>query len=142
MRDCCNKNHYDAGPAPYAENIKHMAIHNNNFRTAIWTGCNLQMTLMSIPVCEDIGPEMHEDTDQFIRVEQGFAMAMFGRCKCHLDRSQRLRENDAILVPAGTWHNIINTGNTPLKLSSIYAPPNHPHGTINITKEDAEYSEY
>ncbi len=142
MRDCCNKNHYDTGPAPYVDNIKHMAIHNNNFRSAIWTGCNLQMTLMSIPVCEDIGPEMHEDTDQFIKVEQGFAMAMFGNCKCHLDRSQRLCENDAIFVPAGTWHNIINTGNTPLKLSSIYAPPNHPHGTIHITKEDAEYSEY
>ena len=128
----------DHGPKPYAANIMHAARQNHNFRTAFWSGCHLQMTLMCIPVCGDIGVEMHSDTDQFIRVEEGQAIVRMGTCKDKLDFHYRLGVGDAVFVPSGTWHNVSNTGNCPLKLSSLYAPPKHPRGTIHHTKADAE----
>ena len=128
----------DHGPKPYAANIMHTARQNHNFRTAFWSGCHLQMTLMCIPVCGDIGVEMHSDTDQFIRVEEGQAIVRMGTCKDKLDFHYRLGVGDAVFVPSGTWHNVSNTGNCPLKLSSLYAPPKHPRGTIHYTKADAE----
>lgn len=128
----------DHGPKPYAANIMHTARQNHNFRTAFWSGCHLQMTLMCIPVCGDIGAEMHSDTDQFIRVEEGQAIVRMGTCKDKLDFHYRLGVGDAVFVPSGTWHNVSNTGNCPLKLSSLYAPPKHPRGTIHHTKADAE----
>ncbi len=128
----------DHGPKPYAANIMHTARQNHNFRTAFWSGCHLQMTLMCIPDCGDIGVEMHSDTDQFIRVEEGQAIVRMGTCKDKLDFHYRLGVGDAVFVPSGTWHNVSNTGNCPLKLSSLYAPPKHPRGTIHHTKADAE----
>ena len=128
----------DHGPKPYAANIMHTARQNHNFRTAFWSGCHLQMTLMCIPVCGDIGVEMHSDTDQFIRVEEGQAIVRMGTCKDKLDFHYRLGVGDAVFVPSGTWHNVSNTGNCPLKLSSLYAPPKHPRGTIHHTKAGAE----
>ena len=128
----------DHGPKPYAANIMHTARQNHNFRTAFWSGCHLQMTLMCIPVCGDIGVEMHSDTDQFIRVEEGQAIVRMGTCKDKLDFHYRLGVGDAVFVPSGTWHNVSNTGNCPLKRSSLYAPPKHPRGTIHHTKADAE----
>ena len=128
----------DHGPKPYAANIMHTARQNHNFRTAFWSGCHLQMTLMCIPVCGDIGVEMHSDTDQFIRVEEGQAIVRMGTCKDKLDFHYRLGVGDAVFVPSGTWHNVSNTGNWPLKLSSLYAPPKQPRGTIHHTKADAE----
>ena len=128
----------DHGPKPYAANIMHTARQNHNFRTAFWSGCHLQMTLMCIPVCGYIGVEMHSDTDQFIRVEEGQAIVRMGTCKDKLDFHYRLGVGDAVFVPSGTWHNVSNTGNCPLKLSSLYAPPKHPRGTIHHTKADAE----
>ena len=128
----------DHGPKPYAANIMHTARQNHTFRTAFWSGCHLQMTLMCIPVCGDIGVEMHSDTDQFIRVEEGQAIVRMGTCKDKLDFHYRLGVGDAVFVPSGTWHNVSNTGNCPLKLSSLYAPPKHPRGTIHHTKADAE----
>ena len=128
----------DHGPKPYAANIMHTARQNHNFRTAFWSGCHLQMTLMCIPVCGDIGVEMHSDTDQFIRVEEGQAIVRMGTCKDKLDFHYRLGVGDAVFVPSGTWHNVSNTGNWPPKLSSLYAPPKHPRGTIHHTKADAE----
>ena len=128
----------DHGPKPYAANIMHTARQNHNFRTAFWSGCHLQMTLMCIPVCGDIGVEMHSDTDQFIRVEEGQAIVRMGTCKDKLDFHYRLGVGDAVFVPSGTLHNVSNTGNCPLKLSSLYAPPKHPRGTIHHTKADAE----
>ena len=132
----------DHGPKPYAANIMHTARQNHNFRTAFWSGCHLQMTLMCIPVCGDIGVEMHSDTDQFIRVEEGQAIVRMGTCKDKLDFHYRLGVGDAVFVPSGTWHNVINAGNCPLKLSSVYAPPHHPRGTIHCTKADAANEEY
>ena len=101
----------DHGPKPYAANIMHTARQNHNFRTAFWSGCHLQMTLMCIPVCGDIGVEMHSDTDQFIRVEEGQAIVRMGTCKDKLDFHYRLGVGDAVFVPSGTWHNVSNTGN-------------------------------
>lgn len=132
----------DYGPNPYEANIVQMAEKNQNFRTAIWTGCHLQMTLMSIPPCGEIGLEIHADTDQFIRVEQGNAVVKMGKCKDQLDYQRNMCKGDAVFIPAGTWHNVVNTKNGPLKVSSIYAPPNHARGTVHRTKIDAERAEY
>ena len=128
----------DYGPDPYAADIAHHSRENSNFRTAIWTGENLQMTLMCIPPCEDIGLEIHPDTDQVIRVEQGCAVVMMGKNQCRHDFQENLSMGDVVFVPAGTWHNIVNVGRCPLKLSSIYAPPKHPRGTVHRTKAEAE----
>lgn len=122
----------DYGPNPYVANIERMTMQNENFRTAVWTGCHMQMTLMCIPPCSEIGLENHEDTDQFIRVEQGRAVVKIGRFE------ETMCTGDAVFVPAGTWHNIINIGRGSLKVSSVYAPPKHPRGTVHHTKEDAE----
>ncbi len=127
----------DYGGCPLVVNIDTAADTNQNFRTALWTGKHLQVTLMSIPAGGDIGVEMHPDTDQFIRVESGCGLALAG-CSCsNLDQRRRIGCHDAVIIPAGTWHNIVNTGNTPLKLYSIYAPPHHPFGTVHRTKADA-----
>jgi mannose-6-phosphate isomerase-like protein (cupin superfamily) len=125
----------DRGPEPYVVNVERMAEGNQNFREAIWTGRYFQMTLMSIPVCGEIGLEVHPDTDQLIRVEQGNAVVNIGRCEDHMDFQKCMHCGDAVFVPAGTWHNVSNTGRTPLKVSSIYAPPHHPRGTVQRCAE-------
>jgi mannose-6-phosphate isomerase-like protein (cupin superfamily) len=131
----------DYGPNPYVADIQQMAIENQNFRTALWTGKHLQMTLMSIPVQGDIGLEVHPDTDQLIRVEQGKAVVRMGVSEAQQDFEQTMRKGDAVFIPAGTWHNVVNTGVIALKVSSVYAPPNHPKGTVHRTKEEAERAE-
>ena len=118
-------------------NIEEVTKSNNTFRTALWTGEHLQVTLMSIPVGESIGLEIHPDTDQFLRLEQGEGLVQMGKDKNNLTFQRRVSDNWAFIVPAGTWHNLINIGNIPIKLYSIYAPPNHPFGTIHKTKADA-----
>lgn len=127
----------DYGPNPYVVNIEAATKQNNNYRTALWTGNYLQTTLMSIPVNGDIGLEMHPDTDQFLRIECGRGIVKMGRNKNDLSFQKNVSPGYAIFVPAGTWHNLMNTGNVPLKLYSIYAPPHHPHGTVQKTKKDA-----
>lgn len=129
----------DYGPEPFVVNIEKAAEQNNNFRTALWTGSHLQITLMSIGVGEDIGLEMHPNVDQFIRIEEGQGLVLMGDKKDNLDFQRRVYEDYAFVIPAGKWHNLINTGNKPIKLYSIYAPPQHPHGTIHKTKKDAEH---
>ena len=129
----------DYGDEPFIFNIDHATNRNENFRTTIWTGRHLQLTLMSIPVCGEIGIEMHDDVDQFIRVECGRARVYMGNCRGDLREMACVDGNDAILIPAGTWHNIVNAGRTPLKLYSLYAPPQHPAGTVHRTKEDARH---
>jgi mannose-6-phosphate isomerase-like protein (cupin superfamily) len=115
---------------------------NENFRTTLWTGQDMQLTLMSIPVCGDIGVEMHSDVDQFIRVESGRARVYMGSCRSNLREMGCVDGNYAIIIPAGTWHNVVNVGNRPLKLYSLYAPPQHPFGTVHRTKADAEHDEH
>ncbi|ATW25799.1 cupin domain-containing protein [Candidatus Formimonas warabiya] len=131
----------DYGPAPFVVNIEEATKQNNNFRTALWTGNHLQLTLMSIPVGEDIGLEIHIDHDQFIRIEEGQGIVKMGDRKDRLYFQEKASDDYAIFIPAGTWHNLINTGNKPIKLYSIYAPPQHPKGTVHATKADAEAAE-
>ncbi|MFC5541648.1 MAG: cupin domain-containing protein [Bacilli bacterium] len=127
----------DRGPAPYTVDIEEAAKKNRTYRTALWTGPHLQVTLMSLHPGEDIGLEIHPHTDQFLRIEQGEGIVEMGRSRNHLNYRRKVNEDTAIMVPAGTWHNVINTGKVPLKLYSIYAPPHHPHGTVHRTKADA-----
>jgi len=131
----------DYGPNPFVVNIEEATKQNTNFRIALWTGKYLQLTLMSINVGEDIGLEIHPDVDQFIRVEEGQGIVLMGDRKDRPNFQRRIYDDYALIIPAGTWHNIINTGYKPLKLYSIYAPPQHPHGTVHRTKADAEAAE-
>jgi mannose-6-phosphate isomerase-like protein (cupin superfamily) len=126
----------DYGPDPFVINIEDITKQNNNFRTALWTGEYLQLTLMSIPVGESIGLEVHPDLDQFVRFEEGEGLVMMGDRKDDLDFQRKVSDDFAFIIPAGKWHNLINTGNKPIKLYSIYAPPQHPYGTIHKTKAD------
>lgn len=131
----------DYGSNPFVINIEQASRRNRNYRTALWTGKHLQVTLMSIGVGEDIGLEVHPDVDQFIRIEQGRGVVRMGQRKDRLDFQREVGDDDAIMVPAGTWHNVVNTGHVPLKLYTIYAPPEHPFGTVHRTKEEAHHSE-
>lgn len=137
-----NRNQNDCGPNPWVMNVEQSSMQNQNFRTAVWTGCHLQMTLMCIPVRGDIGLEIHEDTDQLIRVEQGRAVVKMGTNQRLPEFQRAVSEGEVIFVPAGTWHNVINVGQCPLKVSTVYAPPHHARGTVHRTKEDAEREEY
>ncbi|MDD6988981.1 cupin domain-containing protein [Ruminococcus sp.] len=134
----CAKSMTDFGSEPFVVNIEQAACHNTNFRTALWTGENLQLTLMSIPKDGEIGVEMHNDTDQFLRIESGKGIVKMGSCRDRMNFHKYIGAGNAVFVPAGTWHNIINTGDCPIKLYSIYAPPKHPHSTVHMTKEIAE----
>ena len=131
----------DYGGEPFIWNIHHATERNKNFRTTLWTGRDMQLTLMSIPVRGEVGVERHDDVDQFIRMESGRAKVYIGSCRNDLKEMGYVDGNYAILIPAGTWHNIVNVGSRPLKLYSLYAPPKHPFGTIHSTKEDAERAE-
>lgn len=131
----------DQGPEPLIVNIECATQSNSNFRTALWTGKHMQLTLMCIPVGGEIGLEIHEDTDQFIRIESGCAMVQMGCSPNALSKQQRVGDSFAVVVPAGTWHNVVNVGNTPLKVYSLYAPPKHPFGTVHRTKADADREE-
>lgn len=132
----------DYGPLPIVLNMEEVTKHNTNFRTALWTGDYFQITLMSIPVGGEIGLEVHHHTDQFLRIEEGEGLVMMGATEGNLDFQVNVYDDYAIVVPAGTWHNLYNTGNCPLKLYSIYAPPAHPHGTIHETSQEAEQDHY
>jgi mannose-6-phosphate isomerase-like protein (cupin superfamily) len=131
----------DYGPVPIVVDIEEAAERNDTFRTALWTGNHLQLTLMSLKVGEDIGLELHPNVDQFLRIEDGEGLVRMGNRRDDLNFQRRVGSDDAIVVPAGTWHNVINIGNRPLKLYSIYAPPQHPRGTVHRTKAEAMEAE-
>lgn len=118
----------DYGAEPTVLNIDSYTLTNENFRTTLWTGGNLQLTVMAIPVGGEVGLEQHHDIDQFLRIEQGTARVLMGDSRDRLDFVREASADFAILVPAGKWHNILNTGQEPLKLYSVYAPAEHPHG--------------
>ena len=131
----------DYGPRPFAVDIEEASKQNNNFGLALWTGKHLQVTLMSINIGEDIGLEIHPQLDQFIRIEEGRGLVKMGDSRDNLNFQAYVRDDFAFIIPAGKWHNLINTGNRPLKLYSIYAPPQHPYGTVHKTKAEAEAAE-
>ncbi len=131
----------DYGPEPFAVNIEEATKQNNAFRRALWTGTHLQLTLMSLNPGEDIGLEVHPNLDQFVRIEEGNGIVRMGNRRDYLDFQRSVSAEYAFIIPAGKWHNLVNTGRTPLKLYSIYAPPQHPAGTVHATKADAAAAE-
>lgn len=118
------------------KDIENLAEQNENFRKVIFTGSNSQIVLMSIPQGQDIGDEVHSDIDQILVIVEGDA-------KVIIDGSEEpAGEDDMIVVPAGAQHNVINTGDQDLKLYTMYAPSEHPDGTIHATKAEADEAEH
>lgn len=128
----------DHGKEPYVFNVEDATMKNENFRTTIWTGEKLQVTLMTIPPGDDIGLEVHKGIDQFLRVESGKGLCQMGPSEDNLNFEKEVNAEDVILVPADTWHNVTTLGEEPLKIYSIYAGPDHKPGTVHKTHEDAE----
>jgi len=121
----------------YVGHIEKQTLENTCFRRVLFTGKHAQLVVMSLGPGEEIGDEVHQDVDQFFRIEQGEARFVFNEGQDH-----PVREGDVVVVPAGTYHNVINTSQTvPLKLSTLYSPPNHPEGTVHKTKAEAEAAE-
>lgn len=119
----------------YIQNIEKQTLENNNFRQVLYTAKNCQLVLMSLKPGEEIGKEIH-NLDQFFRIESGKGKAI-------LDGQEHLVEDGfAIIIPAGMNHNVINTGDSDLKLYSIYSPPQHKDGTVHATKEEASEEEH
>ena len=115
----------------FIDDIEHLTEKNSDFRRVMYTGKNLQLVLMAIEPGEDIGEEIHPDRDQFFRIEEG-------KGEVSIDgRRAKVEGNFAIVVPAGARHNITNTGHKPLKLYTVYGPPEHAEGTVQATKADA-----
>ena len=129
-----NTSPQDQGTKPWVVNIEELTTSNQNFRTTWWTGKQLQMTVMSIQPGEDIGLEVHQKGDQFIRVEEGTARVQMGTSKANLSYDKTVGDDWAMFIPEGYWHNISNAGNEELKVYVLYAPPEHPAGTIHPTK--------
>ena len=125
----------------YILDIEAQTKQNSNFRTTLWTGSHTQLTVMSIAPGEEIGLEVHTEVDQFIRVEAGTAKVYTGASKEAVSESGEVHADMAVLVPAGTWHNLVNEGNDELKLYSLYSPAEHPAGTVHKTKADADAAE-
>ncbi|WP_423190253.1 cupin domain-containing protein [Alkalibacterium sp. f15] len=128
----------DHGKKPYIIDIEDATEDNENYRTTIWTGEKLQVTLMSIEPGDDIGLEVHHGIDQFIRIEEGKGVCKMGPSEDNLNFEEKVSDDDAVFVPADMWHNIENTGDKPLKLYTIYAGPDHLPGTLHPTHQDAE----
>lgn len=126
----------DFGPEPFVFNIEDYTVQNETFRTSIWTGSNMQMTVMSIPVGGDIGEEMHPEIDQFLRVEAGSGIMYMGDEEGVFNFEERVEHDFAIFIPAGKWHNLVNDSDEPLKVYSIYSPVEHPHSTVHHTQEE------
>ena len=123
-------------------NVEETTLENTNFRTVLFTGANLQLTVMRLGPGEEIGVEMHDHLDQFLRIEQGSARVTFGPSADQVEEEHEVEDDWAVVVPGGTWHNVINTGAGDLKLYSIYAPPEHPPETVHRTKEEADAAEH
>jgi len=128
----------DHGKEPYVVNIEQETLGNEEFRRTLWTGKHLQLTVMSIEPGDDIGLEVHRENDQFLRVESGTGRCEMGPSKNRLTFTQDVADDEVIMVPAGTWHNVTNTGDKPLKVYALYGPPDHEPGTEHPTHEDAE----
>jgi len=116
----------------FKSDIEKDTIENINFRKVLYTGKNLQLVLMSLKPGEEIGAEIHHDNDQFFRFEDG-------KGKVVIDENEyKVKNGDAVVIPAGAKHNVINTGKDELKMYTIYAPPHHKDGILRATKRDAE----
>jgi mannose-6-phosphate isomerase-like protein (cupin superfamily) len=131
----------DIGPQPQTFDLETATKDNTTYRTVAWSGRHLQLTLMSIPVGEDIGLEAHPDTDQFLRLDAGRGRVQMGPSRDHLDLDREVEDGFCVLVPAGTWHNVTNIGDEPMQLYAVYAPVHHAAGAVQPTAEDAQRAE-
>jgi mannose-6-phosphate isomerase-like protein (cupin superfamily) len=131
----------DIGPQPQTFDLEEATLANTSYRAVAWSGKYLQLTLMSIPVGEDIGLEAHPQTDQFLRLDAGRGRVLMGPAKDRLDFDREVEDGGAVFVPAGTWHNVINIGDEPLQLYAVYAPVHHASGRVQATAADAERDE-
>jgi mannose-6-phosphate isomerase-like protein (cupin superfamily) len=129
------------GMSSWIGNIEAITRANSTFRTVLFTGANIQLTVMCLQPGEEIGLEMHDHRDQFLRVEEGSAIVTLGPSQAEVAETRNLADDWAVIVPGGTWHNVINTGDTALRLYSLYAPPEHPGCTVHETKADAVAAE-
>jgi mannose-6-phosphate isomerase-like protein (cupin superfamily) len=123
----------DVGPQPQSFDIERATKENTSYRSVAWSGRYLQVTLMSIPVGGDIGLEAHPETDQFLRLDAGSGRVQMGVTKDKLSFDGEVSNGWCVLVPAGTWHNITNTGQTPMQVYAIYAPAHHTPDKVQST---------
>jgi mannose-6-phosphate isomerase-like protein (cupin superfamily) len=122
----------------YVGTIETTTVDNDNFRQVLFTGTYCQLVVMCLQLGEDIGNDVHDDVDQFFRIEAGEATFVLNNEEKHV-----VHDGDAVVVPAGTWHNVVNTSPTEkLKLYTVYSPPEHPDGTVHKTKAEAEAAEH
>lgn len=119
----------------FVRNIEELTVENADFRRVLYTGKYLQLVLMTLKPGEEIGEEVHEDHDQFFRIEAGSGEVRIDGVP------SAIKDDDAVIVPAGARHNVVNTGSEPLKLYTIYGPPEHREGVVRATKQEAEASE-
>ncbi len=119
----------------FVDNIEKLTTDNDNFRKVLYTGQYMQLVLMTLKPGEEIGAEVHEDHDQFFRVQEGSGEVIID------GQSRAIKDDDAVIVPAGARHNVVNNGNQPLKLYTIYGPPEHRDGVVHATKAQADASD-
>jgi mannose-6-phosphate isomerase-like protein (cupin superfamily) len=132
----------DTGPQPQSFDIERATKENTNYRSVAWSGRYLQVTLMSIPVGGSIGLEAHPQTDQFLRLDAGHGLVQMGAAKDKLTFEKEVSNGWCVLVPAGTWHNITNTGTTPMQVYAIYAPAHHAPDKVQATAAAAKADEH
>ena len=131
----------DIGPEPQSFDLEQATVQNSDYRAVAWSGKYLQLTLMSIPAGGDVGLEAHPETDQFLRLDAGRGRVQMGPAKDRLDFDREVEDGWAIFVPAGTWHNVTNIGDEPMRLYAVYAPVHHAAGKVQATAADAERDE-
>ena len=126
----------------WVKEIESVTLANEHFRSVVYTGDHTQLTVMRLQPGESIGWEAHDQLDQFLRVEQGEGRVELGKSEDSVDETHDVGPDWAIIVPAGIWHNLVNTGSVDVKLYSLYSPPEHPDGTVHKTKAEAEAAEH
>lgn len=119
----------------FVQDIEKLTTDNADFRRVVYTGKYLQLVLMTLQPGDEIGAEVHEDHDQFFRIEEGSGEVVID------GKTHQVEDDDAVVVPAGARHNVINTGEGPLKLYTLYGPPEHREGVVHATKAAADASE-
>lgn len=127
-----------AGGLGWVDDIERATLDNDTFRTVLFTGEHLQLTVMRLAPDEDIGREAHPQRDQFLRIEAGTARLELGPSADEVTETRQLEADWAGIVPAGVWHNVVNVGADDVKLYSLYAPPEHPPGTVHRTRADSD----
>ena len=132
----------DLGGEPWVLDIEEATLGNDNYRASTWTGKYMQLVFMTLKPGEIIDLEVHDDHDQFLRLEEGEARVLMGKTEDDLSFDKKVSDDWAVLVPAGYWHKIENIGSTNLKLYTLYGPPEHQKGTMHKTYKEAEEAEH